>query len=169
MSRTIGKIKAVWRRLASKEYRDAYVASKITNNLAFQVYSLRESRGWTQGDLAGMAGTKQPAISRLERAAGSASVSTLKKIAAAFDVGLLIKFVPISQLVDEANSEVLDRAVPSFADDKIPAKFAPLFSTFSTSSGGHKVRLVPASKPWMPTTTLAAPSKQLAKGNARGC
>jgi HTH-type transcriptional regulator / antitoxin HipB len=166
MSRTTGKIKTVWLRLASKEYREGYVASKIANNLAFQVYALREGRGWTQGELAEKAGTKQPAISRLERAIGSVSVSTLKKLAAAFDVGLSIKFVPVSQLVDEATTERLDRPVASFADDQIPGKFAPLFATISAASTGSRLNLAPPSTPWQ-HATLAAQSQPLVQENVR--
>lgn len=120
MSKTIGKIKALWRRLTDKEYRDAYVAGKVANDVAFQVYYLRERRGWTQGRLASEAGTQQPAISRLERSVGAVNVGTLLKVAAAFDVGLSIRFVPFSRLVAEGVNDRLDQPIPSFAGDFPP-------------------------------------------------
>ncbi|MBI5561274.1 MAG: helix-turn-helix transcriptional regulator [Deltaproteobacteria bacterium] len=52
----------------------------------------REKAGVTQASLARMIGTKQSAISRLERGAiGKATVETLKKIADALDSRLVIK------------------------------------------------------------------------------
>ena len=120
MSKATGKIKAIWRRLTDKEYRDAYVAGKVANDVAFQVYHLREGRGWTQGYLAGAAGTQQPAISRLERSIGSVNVGTLLKVAAAFDVGLSIRFVPFSKLVAEGVNDRLDEAISPFDRDFPP-------------------------------------------------
>jgi ribosome-binding protein aMBF1 (putative translation factor) len=53
----------------------------------------REKKGITQAELARKMGTKQPALSRLERGGFSgATVETLKKIADAMDMRLVIKF-----------------------------------------------------------------------------
>jgi ribosome-binding protein aMBF1 (putative translation factor) len=55
----------------------------------------RESAGLTQAELAERIGTKQPALSRLERGGfRTATVETLKKIAYALDAELIIKFQP---------------------------------------------------------------------------
>jgi ribosome-binding protein aMBF1 (putative translation factor) len=52
----------------------------------------REKSGLTQAELAKRIGTKQPALSRLERGGFSkATVETLKKIAKALDARLVIK------------------------------------------------------------------------------
>ena len=120
MSKITGKISAIWKRLSDKEYRDAYVAGKVANDIAFQVFHLREHLGWTQGELAKRADTQQPAISRVERSIGSLNVGTLLKVAAAFDVGLSIRFVPFSQLVSQAADDRLDAPVPSFDKDISP-------------------------------------------------
>ena len=47
----------------------------------------------------------QNAISRLENPSyGKATLTTLKRLAAAFDVALIVRFVPFGQLVDWASS-----------------------------------------------------------------
>jgi transcriptional regulator with XRE-family HTH domain len=49
-------------------------------------------------------GMNQNAISRLENPYyGKATLTTLKRIASAYDVGLLVEFVPFSRLIDRAN------------------------------------------------------------------
>ena len=49
-------------------------------------------------------GMNQNAISRLENPYyGKATLTTLKRIAAAYDVGLLVEFVPFSRLIDRAS------------------------------------------------------------------
>jgi len=55
----------------------------------------RQRKGISQAELAKMMGTRQSAISRLERSGyGKATVETLKKIADALDSRLVIKLQP---------------------------------------------------------------------------
>jgi len=55
----------------------------------------REKAGLTQDELAEKIGTKQPALSRLERGSfKKASVETLRKIADVLDARLVIKLQP---------------------------------------------------------------------------
>jgi transcriptional regulator with XRE-family HTH domain len=62
---------------------------------------MREARGWSQGDLAALVNMPQTAISRLESPNyGKATITTLKRMARVYDVGLEVKFVPFSALVD---------------------------------------------------------------------
>ena len=56
------------------------------NHVSATIRSLRESRGWTQTQLAEQAGLPQSHISRLENAAHSPTHLTLEKIARAFGV-----------------------------------------------------------------------------------
>lgn len=74
----------------------------------------------------GMTGIKQQAISRLENPSyGKATLTTLKRIAAAFDVGLLVEFVPFSQLMNRVSgTSYIERGfspdtmnVPSFEQE----------------------------------------------------
>jgi len=84
-----------------REVRATFVESNISKGLAFQIRSLREREGWSQQELADKIGSRQNAIYRAENPNyGKQTLTTLKKIAAAFDVGLVVRFVPFSELVD---------------------------------------------------------------------
>jgi len=84
--------------LQDKEYRESFVASHINNGIAFQIRMLRGSL--TQEEIGKRAGMKQEAICRLENPNyGSFTLKTLKQIAATFDVGLIVRFVPFSDLL----------------------------------------------------------------------
>lgn len=86
--------------LRNKEYRDAFVSEHIDTGIPFQIRALREQRSWTQKELADRAGVTQVWISRIENPNYSGfSIKTLLKLASAFDIGLIVRFVPISNLV----------------------------------------------------------------------
>lgn len=87
--------------LSNKEYRDAFVSSHIDNGIPFQIRALREQRDWTQEKLAKISKKKQEAICRFENPNyGSFTLATLKEVASAFDVALVVRFVPFSELVE---------------------------------------------------------------------
>ena len=113
----IGKIKALWKRLSAPVYRAQFLHSRIRSSLAAQIYFIRESRRWTQSDLAERAGTKQPAISRIEKGEGALSLKTLEALAKAFDVGLEIRFVPHSAILEDAVYGRIERFVPPYEGD----------------------------------------------------
>ena len=86
--------------LRNKEYRDAFVSEHIDTGIPFQIRALREQRGWTQKELATLAGVSQVWISRIENPNYDGfSIKTLLKLSSAFDVGLIVRFSPISELV----------------------------------------------------------------------
>ncbi|MGH8371829.1 MAG: helix-turn-helix domain-containing protein [Gammaproteobacteria bacterium] len=88
-----------WKRLRNKQYRDAYVASQISIAIPFQVKKLREQNEMDQKKLAKMAGMKQPRISAIENGNGQElSLNTLRRLASAFDVALIVRFAPFSEL-----------------------------------------------------------------------
>jgi len=104
--------------LEDKEYRDAYVSSSIDVGIAFQIRALREQVPWTQAELAEKVNMKQERISVLENPSRSPTISTLKRLANTFDVGLMIRFVPISDLVEwELNLSSGSLKVPGYKDD----------------------------------------------------
>lgn len=93
--------KQVWKSLSDREYRDTFVDSHIATNLAAQIYALREAQGWTQAKLAERAGMAQGRISVMENPSyDQFSLSTLKRLRAAFDVALVVRFVPFSEFAD---------------------------------------------------------------------
>src|SRR5438132_949996 len=70
-----------------------------------QCRALRESREWTQPQLAEAAGMSQPRISEMERPGErKPNLETLLRLASAFDVALQVRFVPFSELVDDDDS-----------------------------------------------------------------
>lgn len=108
------------------EARRKFVESQISNGIAFQIRALRGRKPWNQSELAEKVGTTQNQIYRLEKPSlAKPTISTLRKIAAAFDVALVVRFVPFSQLVHwVSGTPFVDRglstqslAVPSFGQE----------------------------------------------------
>lgn len=112
------KKQKLFRKLANKEYRDAWGMESIKTVLPFQIQAIRQQRDWSQEILGNKAGMKQTAISRLENAEGNLSINTLLRLASAFDCALMVRFVPFSKMVSEVEDvsrEGLE--VTSFAED----------------------------------------------------
>lgn len=88
-------------KLKNKEYRESYLDASINDVIASQIFNLRKDNGYTQTKLANLAKMAQPRIALLEKSEYKTySISTLKRLAHAFDVALIVKFVPFSELVD---------------------------------------------------------------------
>lgn len=104
--------------LKNKKFRERYVYEQVRNGIPFQIRALRKKHDWSQADLGEAAGKPRPVISRLEDPNyGKLSLKTLFEIASAFEVALLVKFVPFSRLVKEYEDvswQVL--AAPSVTD-----------------------------------------------------
>jgi transcriptional regulator with XRE-family HTH domain len=82
--------------------RDAYVFEHVRNGIPFQIRALRKDRDWSQLELAEAARTSRTVITRIEDPNyGSLTLKTLYQIASAFDVALLVKFIPFSRLIRE--------------------------------------------------------------------
>ena len=115
------KIEQIWAKFRNKRYREAFVAAELSTNVAAQISTMREERGWTQKQLADAAGMAQSRISLLEDPSyEKMSVTTLRRLASAFDVGLAVRFVPYSDIlswsVDTGPSHL---SVASFSDDSM--------------------------------------------------
>ena len=108
-------------RLADKAYRDAFVSSHLATNIAAQISSMREDRAWTQTGLAERTEMAQGRISLLEDPSyEQITISTLKRLASAFDVALVVRFVSFGELVVwVANLTPEKLAVPDFAHDSL--------------------------------------------------
>jgi len=81
-----------------KEYRtiSQKVKKEVREDLSFQIgleiENLRIIKGITQKQLAGMIGTKQPSIARVESGETLPSLSFIKKIADALNTDISLKF-----------------------------------------------------------------------------
>ena len=84
-----------------KSARKQFVESHLAKSTAYQLRATRERRKWSQEQLAREVGMNQNAISRLESPDyGKATITTLKRLASALDVALVVRLVPFSELVD---------------------------------------------------------------------
>jgi transcriptional regulator with XRE-family HTH domain len=127
----LARARQIWSKLANKEYRDSFVSSNIANTVSSQIFTLRDQRGWTQKELAQRAGMSQSRIPPLEDPnLENFEIGTLKRIASAFDVALVVRFVPFSELVtwtaDLSEKKLL---VPDFANDTL----VPLSANFPSA------------------------------------
>ena len=131
-------ISKVWRKLHNKEYRDGYTEAQLSIEVPFQIRALRKARGWTQAQLAERCGIPQARISHIEQPGRDPlSLRTLYRLSSAFDVGLLVQFVPFSELVRcEAAFDPETFYVPSFKEDRLKTvvRTAPTSTTFRTES-----------------------------------
>ncbi len=120
-------------KLTDKEYRDIFVSEQINTGLAFQIRAMREQRGWTQAELGVRAGMAQSRVSVMEDANYSRfSLTTLKRLAAAFDVALIVRFDPFSKLVDHfVNLDSSSLSVPGFDNDAFAVEI-PLSGNWMT-------------------------------------
>ncbi len=112
-----------WNQLAvrfrDKKYRDLFVEEQIFSRLPLKIKMLREQEGLTQAKLGEIAGMKQTWISKLEDPNyGKLTISTLLKVASAFDVGLYIDFVPFSEVLDRTlRLSPASFAISTYKDD----------------------------------------------------
>lgn len=119
---TLTKRSRLWEKFRSKVYRDAFVESHLSTNIAAQIHSLREARGWTQEKLADTAHMAQARISIMEGPSYRGfTLSTLKRLASAFDVALIVRFVPFGELLEWSTSLTPERlAPPNYGADRLP-------------------------------------------------
>ena len=102
-------------KLRDPDYRHAYADEALNTFLASQIKVLRKQRKLRQANLAATLGTKQSAVSRLESADYDGwTITTLKKLAEAFDLRLRVSFEPFGTLwqdMSQCTEEHLQRPV----------------------------------------------------------
>jgi len=115
------KSKLIQKLRKRKDYREAFVASQISTGIPFQIRALRKQLKWSQKDLAEATQMLQPRICAMEQAGyGDFTLNTLKTLASAFDVGLLVRFAPFGELVNWADNFSPDTfSVPSSKEDPV--------------------------------------------------
>jgi transcriptional regulator with XRE-family HTH domain len=88
--------------LRDPSYSEGYAESFLNSYIATQIKVIREQRNMKQADLAREVGTTQTAISRIENVNYSSwNINTLKKLARAFRVRLMVSFETYGTLPDE--------------------------------------------------------------------
>jgi transcriptional regulator with XRE-family HTH domain len=114
------KHEQVWKSLRDPDFRKQFIDENVSVGLAFQIRALRDRQDLKQGDLAKLLGSKQSLVSSWENPNyGKYTLATLKDLAKAFDVGLLVRFVSLSTLVDwtiNINKDAI--APPSFKEEQ---------------------------------------------------
>jgi len=117
---TISVRESLEEKFKNKEYRDAFVTEQIFSRLPLKIRNIREEQELTQRQLGVLAGMAQTWVSKLEDPNyGKLTISTLLKLASAFDVGLHVDFVPFSKVLDVAiRLRSVSFSVPNFAKDK---------------------------------------------------
>lgn len=82
--------------------RHEYAAELLDSFIALQIKTLRQQRNWNQGELAKHAKKHQSQISAMEQIDFSAwKISTLRQLAKAFDLALVVKFETFGRFLDE--------------------------------------------------------------------
>jgi len=114
----------IWSDLQDIEYRKEFIEEFINVGIAFQIRGLRNKKKMNQVDLAKLIGVKQPQVSAWENPNyGNYSLNTLKDIAKAFDVGLLVRFVPFSTLANWTLNVTANSIAPSsFSEENSKTK-----------------------------------------------
>ena len=116
--------------LGELEFRRAFFKGHIRNGLAHQVRLMRKQRGWSQKILAEKIGaSSQSIVARIEDPAyGRLSLATIVKLADAFDVAALVRFVEYGRLLDETS-------------DLTPAAITPLAFTSELANAKKTERM----------------------------
>lgn len=131
-----------FRNVQSRQY---LFEEHIESGLPIQIRELRKKRGLTQKQLAALTGYDQSNISNWENPnyEYTPQISTLKGLANAFDVPLIVRFGSWSELLEWDNSISGDRVAPDTFDDEFEDIHEDQngdASTFVDSSGSNVVK-----------------------------
>jgi transcriptional regulator with XRE-family HTH domain len=114
------KLRKMFLKLRNRDYRLAFASARVAAAIGGQISSMRKRKDWTQEELADRAGMKRSRISLLESADYEGfSFTTLKRIAAAFDVAVIVQFVSFRDFLRWSDSFNAAALLPeSFADSE---------------------------------------------------
>ena len=97
--------KLISKLLTNRRARFAYIRAKLGTLIPSQIRALRLRSGMPrQADLAKLASMQQSRVSMLETPGANVTLETLASLAALFKVGLVVKFVPFSEMLKWENS-----------------------------------------------------------------
>ncbi|MCH7736421.1 MAG: helix-turn-helix transcriptional regulator [Chloroflexi bacterium] len=106
--------------ICDKDFRREFVADYVQEMLSAQIKALREHHNWSQEELGDAAeGMKQVQVSRLENPDYSGcTLNSLKRLANAFDLGLVVRFVRFSEFLDQVITQSPTRLLPPNYDEE---------------------------------------------------
>ena len=106
--------KTISRLLEDQSAREAYLRAKLDQLIPSQIRALRLREEWTQKQLGDGADMKQARVSAIEKPGEvNFSLETLIRLAAVFQVGLQVRFIPFSQMLDWENDFSQDTFAPT--------------------------------------------------------
>jgi transcriptional regulator with XRE-family HTH domain len=113
------KSELIDRLISSRRDRESYLRSTLNTLIPSQIKALRLREPWTQKELGEAAGMLQARVSASEKPGAVAfALETLIRYAAAFKVGLQVRFVPLSEMLEWENSYSQDKfKVTKIEDD----------------------------------------------------
>jgi transcriptional regulator with XRE-family HTH domain len=104
-----------------EDFRRTYAEEFLDTSISAQIRALREQRGLSQGEFGKLIGTTQGGVSTFESTEYSSwSINTLKKMAAALDLALVVRFASFGEILDRITGfsrEALEK--PSFKNDPV--------------------------------------------------
>ena len=155
-------------RLKNRKYRENYVRASVNVNLPSQIRALRLGIPMTQKEFAIAAQMKQPRISAMEKpGATRLNIETLVRVAATCGVGLIVKFVPISEMLAWENGFSQDQfSVVSFEHDA-RLQSLPAVPVRATSGNVYRNLIVKSSAP-SGNVSAESISLRLSGGQQRG-
>ena len=111
---------------ASKEYRHAFVEESIRTRITAQIKALRDTREWDYKQFAEQIDKKVSWVYRLEDPnAAPPTIPTLLQVAAAFDIGLDVRFRSFSALLADVTTLGPESfGVPSFEEEMKMGSFS---------------------------------------------
>jgi transcriptional regulator with XRE-family HTH domain len=107
----------------SRKRRRTFAEQDLGSTVAAQIYALRQKQDMTQEELARQTEMSQARISVLENPNyRKVNVGTLQRIAAAFDVALIVRFVSFGELLDWTVTGSQRTLAPSGFDEEFPER-----------------------------------------------
>ncbi|MEU6412125.1 helix-turn-helix transcriptional regulator [Microbispora sp. NPDC046933] len=82
------------RRMSEPGAVEAYEAARLAFALGKTVRAMRETRGWSQSDLARIAGMTQSAVARFEAGGTVPTLPVIERLASALDAEVEVRLTP---------------------------------------------------------------------------
>jgi len=73
---------------------EAYEAARLAYELGKTIRAMRETRGWSQSDLARAAGMTQSAVARFEAGGTVPTLPVIERLASALDADVEVRLTP---------------------------------------------------------------------------